>query len=910
MGCLVPLSCFADEQRNTSHRATASTSTQSSWNEESVPISTFKTIWKDAETEQIHNFSIVGKNFGRPRLVEFHSVNSSSNDSDEEPLLQVLVDGTPATTVYVHNDTTISFLVNHEQLHAHSLVEVVNGNEKTARIPFALLQSNKIVPQPSYDLQTSGQQHIQATTFPMDWYQQLLRNIQHQLSNNVSFHFEKGFEYLQKVSKILEEQYSPLRRVSLWKDPMKKARKYAALSLKEFMFGALEEQDTSSMATLGALYLSGWNTLLEQNISIALRTLAKAADWGHPDAQALLGFIFASSYSSIVQHDCVEEKQRLPSWISHWIPFLTSDVSSSHKKVKKQLENMSIQSILERLPNGFLSNHLEELLLLKEREERYALALLLWTFAAEGGSDYAQSALGFRYLYGIGVAPDCAKSVYYYRRAAWETVKHGLFSYERNNANNMLSDPFPIEEDENMIDFDLCIWGRPFVPHSSGELGMLTNHHDVIRDRRTTKDIIEYKFHEAENEDGKSELFLGELFLTGAYGVEQDYIIAAIYFERAALHGYPQGYTYLGIFSLFGIDAMERNESLALELFYRAAHMEEAQAYNAIGYCYYLGIGGIERNTTQAIEYFQEAASQGSIDALYNLGMLAWKGYMGERNVESAYRWLLKASKSGHLKATYRLGEMIFSEPSILVTNDRCLKAALYFKFVAQRGQPTELMSKAFRALSVKDYATALLRYEQAAHAGLEGAQYNSAYLYEHGLGFCMRKDQQETSKQAAYQNAYYYYRLSARQGNPYSQLKIGDFLYEGYVAMNKSYEQAAQAYFQAAEMGNAEAAFNLGYMYWKGIGGLEKDLHLAKRYFDIATQLQKEAIIPSKIAIYWLKVYQLISRCWTQLTDFSTQYHKLHLEKTFWQENKATCWMFLVAIVVAWFTWWMYQRM
>jgi len=756
-------------------------------------------------TEQIQNFTILGRNFGKARFVgadqgQYNREDNVSveNVEKEQPSVSVLVDGSQVSQLYVHNDSAISFTLNSSQVYSDSVIEVVQGEKKTARIPIALIPSSKTVPLPKEEEKNEEMHHYE------DLYSRLVQQLASVRSGNRTQYFEQGVEYLNEASHILQDQQSPLATLSLLKDPLNEAKKLASISVENFLLGSLEG-DSACMATLGALYLSGLKDCIPRNLSIAYSFLAKAADIGNPDAQALLGIILASSLSNTFLHAEKPVKSSLLSRLSfHPSRFFREPYFSA--------KDISVLDTLKRLPPGFFSSHLEEMLRL-EREQRYSIALVLWTFAAEGGSDYAQCALGFRYLYGIGMPRNCIQSVYYYRRAAWQSIRHSFL--EPYVASLSPFNAFVEEMNTSTLQgIHLSLLGRPSLSYSSGELGLLFSHDAWMKDRQATADIIEYKYHEAENNDGRSELFLGELFLSGAYGVRQDFERAAEYFERAVLHGYPQGNTLLGIFSLFGLGKRERNETIAWQLFHEAAsQVEDALAYNAIGYCYYFGIG-TEKNETRAAQWFLDAANKGSVDALYNLGMLSWKGWNESQNIPNAYAYFLKASKHGHSYATYRLGELVFSEPSIVVTGDRCTKAALYFKLVAQRGRPTYLVSRAFRAMSVRDYSTALLRYVQAALAGVETAQYNAAYMYEHGLGLAYGGKRDVFSKlrywksrlglssslptveSELYSIAHYFYRLSARQGNPYSQLKIGDLFYDGYLDRNHStaYRKAAEA--------------------------------------------------------------------------------------------------------------------
>ena len=84
-------------------------------------------------------------------------------------------------------------------------------------------------------------------------------------------------------------------------------------------------------------------------------------------------------------------------------------------------------------------------------------------------------------------------------------------------------------------------------------------------------------------------------------------------------------------------------------------------------------------------------------------------------------------------------------------------------------------------------------------------------------------------------------------QGNLNSLLRIGDAHYYGRgtaVDLNKS----VAVYRQATQLRSAQAMFNLALMHEHG-WGLDKDLHLAKRFYDMAESASAEATVPVLLA-------------------------------------------------------------
>merc|ERR1712137_765682 len=137
------------------------------------------------------------------------------------------------------------------------------------------------------------------------------------------------------------------------------------------------------------------------------------------------------------------------------------------------------------------------------------------------------------------------------------------------------------------------------------------------------------------------------------------------------------------------------------------------------------------------------------------------------------------------------------------------------------------------------------------AQAGYEAAQANAAYLLDRGFGIQM------FGQEESYKRALFYWNRAAIQGSAYARLRLGDYSYYGHGA-EVNFESAARNYLEAGKSSNAQAYFNLAYMYEQGIG-IARDLHLAKRYYDLASETSPEAAIPVAIAMIHLRGLLLV---------------------------------------------------
>ena len=114
---------------------------------------------------------------------------------------------------------------------------------------------------------------------------------------------------------------------------------------------------------------------------------------------------------------------------------------------------------------------------------------------------------------------------------------------------------------------------------------------------------------------------VGKMYAMG-YGVEQDYLEAACWYERATRHdNYPFAAYALGCLYFRG-QGVERDEELALELFLTAAEKGNPYAQYLLGKIYYWG-NGVEQDREKGLEYIQLAAEQGHPGAVRFLELLA-----------------------------------------------------------------------------------------------------------------------------------------------------------------------------------------------------------------------------------------------------------------------------------------------
>lgn len=561
------------------------------------------------------------------------------------------------------------------------------------------------------------------------------------------------------------------------------------------LLAAISEGDPRAMTVYGASLLSGTAPGTTTDMDLAVQHLKNASDMGYPDAQAVLGFLYASGIAGTA---------------------LRKDVGA---------------------------------------------AILMWTFAAEGGSMYAKMALGYRYFTGTDTPADCDKASMYYASIAEEVVSEAKESLDGETGKKKKSTG---ADNDSMADI------RP--PSSSA---MLESDRKFLTEGMTQRvmgeanEIVQYYRHAADRGDPSALVTMGNLYYYGAMDMPQDVDRARRLFTKAAHFGRAEAHANLGFMDL----RAGRNESAVYHL-KQAATDDDKLGLHGMGFVTLHGIG-VEKDAELAASYFQKASDKDHPEASFNLAIMHSKGIGVPPSEEQAFEFYKLAMKGGHLQSTYQIG-MTYLEGRGSFERD-CTMATQHLKLVAQKGVWNKIISKAFRSYERSAYADALYYYLQAAHAGIGLAQYNAAFMFEHntlsnsdgfglsswGLGDSASRQFAE-DRGAAVEEALELYQMSASQGHRESLVRMGDLAY----GEAKDFARAVSAYERGVRMQSAEAMFNLGWMHARGIG-MNPDRFMARRYFDMAIDADSDAYLPATLANYWLKYSESLETLTDRFTDF-----------------------------------------
>ncbi|PNS17309.1 Protein sel-1 1 [Sphaceloma murrayae] len=500
-------------------------------------------------------------------------------------------------------------------------------------------------------------------------------------------------------------------------------------------------------------------------------------------------------------------------------------------------------------------------------EPDQARALLWHTFAAEQGDTRSQMTVAYRHHAGIGTPRNCDMAVKYYRQAAAKAVAY--YKSGPPGGHVLVRNAYRLADEEGGV------YGEGASVSSAGvnaKQGGPTS--DAYAD---IADVLEYLDFQARKGDLRASFNLAKLYYDGARGMELDLPRAKEEFMRIArMYWLPSGKTvseataiveklapraagYLGRMFLRG-EGTKQSYEIAQIWLKRGVEYGDALSQYSLGVMYMQGLG-VPRDAIRAASYLGAAADSDMAVAQTDLGVL----FLDQGDIVTARSYFELAVRSGHVEAYYYLAELANQG---LGRDRSCNVAAAFYKIAAEKA---EIVSASFieanEAYEAGDLPRATVAYMMAAEQGYENAQANVAWILDRSspkwsipnlvsrivprIGPAT-VDSSSVSSDAHL--ALIYYTRSARQQNLDSLLKAGDAHLSGQ-GTAPSPENAAACYTAAAEsQRSAQAMWNLGWMHELGLG-VEKDFHLAKRYYDLALETNKEAYLPVKLSLLVLRV-------------------------------------------------------
>ena len=327
----------------------------------------------------------------------------------------------------------------------------------------------------------------------------------------------------------------------------------------------------------------------------------------------------------------------------------------------------------------------------------------------------------------------------------------------------------------------------------------------------------------------------------------------------------------LGVMYEEGLHTFHQDDAKAVEWHRRAAEQGNADAQHALAEMYSKG-RGVTQIMATAVDYYRLAASQGHTEAQFSLGLIYHDPMNRQVPVwwedqEEAMKWFRMAGEQGHLASQSILREAYHEGRFVPEDDKEAIKWAL---LAAKQGDEAAqyflgVMHAEGRGVT-RDDGEAVRWYRRAAEQGNGEAQYALGFMYAEARG--VAQDDAEAVK---------WYRLAADQdpyvgiGDALARYALGFMYAEGRgVAQNNaeavkwfrlsakegygyswsvpdgSDAQATEQYRLAAELGDAQAQFSLGFLYGEGRGVAQDDAEAVKWYRLAAKQWPPSRNIPT----------------------------------------------------------------
>ncbi|GAA0179701.1 ubiquitin-protein ligase [Lithospermum erythrorhizon] len=581
--------------------------------------------------------------------------------------------------------------------------------------------------------------------------------------------------------------------------------------------------------------------------------IIEMANKGHPHAQSVLGFMY--------EFGVLKERSKGKAFLNHYFAAENGNLQSKMALAYTYYR----QDMMEAAREGDLCMSLGGL---KERSKGKAFLKIIllrkmgicsrkWEFAAENG-------IGLHLLSPrLEAWKDTVENITFYILPFVHcTSKYHEFPSENDLRLGMASDIFPLQMHEKAVKLYaelaevavnsfLISKDSPVIEPVRIHNGAEENKEALRKSRGEEDEDFQISEYQAQKGNAGAMYKMGIFYYFGLRGIRRDHSKALSWFLKAVEKGEAKSMELLGELYARGA-GVERNYTKALEWLTLASKQQHYSAYNGMGYLYAKGYGVDQKNFTKAKEYFEKAADNEEAGGFYNLGVMYLKALGVKRDIKLASKYFIMAANVGQPKAFYQLAKMF--QTGVGLKKNIPMATAL-FKLVAERGPWSALSRWALESYLKGDIGKAFLLYSRMAELGYEVAQSNAAWILDHygSLGVCIGESG-VCSDVERHQRSHSLWWKASEQGNEHAALLIGDAYYYGR-GTERDFDRAAEAYLHAKSQSNAQAMFNLGYMHEHGLG-LPFDLHLAKRYYDQALEIDAAAKLPVTLALasLWIR--------------------------------------------------------
>ncbi|XP_047626322.1 protein sel-1 homolog 2 isoform X2 [Phacochoerus africanus] len=416
---------------------------------------------------------------------------------------------------------------------------------------------------------------------------------------------------------------------------------------------------------------------------------------------------------------------------------------------------------------------------------------------------------------------------------------------------------------------------------------------------------------------------MADALLFGNFGMQN--ITAAIQlYESLAKEGSYKAQNALGFLSSYGI-GMEYNQAKALIYYTFGSAGGSMMSQMILGYRYLSGINVLQ-NCEVALNHYKKVADYIADKLEKSEGIPVEKVRLTERpeNLSSnseildwdIYQYYKFLAERGDVQIQVSLGQLHLIGRKGL--DQDYYKALYYFLKAAKAGSANAMafIGKMYlegNAAAPQNNATAFKYFSMAANKGNAIGLHGLGLLYFYGKGVPVN-----------YAEALKYFQKAAEKGWPNAQFQLG-FMYYSGSGVWKDYKLAFKYFYLASQSGQPLAIYYLAKMYATGTGvlrscrtavekrlkflkkrrctqwhfscGIEllfKDIHLARRLYDMAAQTSPDAHIPVFFALMKLETVHLLRDI--LFFNFTMRWKWMKLDNTlgpYWD-------LFVIGLIVA----------
>ncbi len=332
-------------------------------------------------------------------------------------------------------------------------------------------------------------------------------------------------------------------------------------------------------------------------------------------------------------------------------------------------------------------------------------------------------------------------------------------------------------------------------------------------------------------------LRIGVCYLRGL-GVQEDRAQALEWFKKSAATGSPDAIFLCGESYFFG-SGCEQNLKVAVQYYTLAAKAEHTRAIVSLAKCYELGLG-VPQSKQKAAVLYKRASKHDNPEANFGLASLIYENGGSEDSVRAL---LFRAANKGFVSATLMLGRFYEQGKGMPQNFDKAAENYLRAIALGMSKQKILLFSMPERDIEIREHihasaveATYRLGMLRGRHSRSVG-DYTKAFEYIAGAAATgSQAAQAEIAKiYASGGDLQAYFRADKQADEPsLSEIggamnKLGDTWYEGKPLLQKNDRAAVKCYRIAANLGNSNAAYSLGWCLRHGVGVAVDDVEAAK---------------------------------------------------------------------------------